>query len=189
MSGALEWPSPPLTDGVVSLAAPAIEDASAIAAGVDSEVLRWLPLPRPYTAEHARAFVQHTRSDAAAGRSLVFVVRADGAVAGSAGLHVGRARAGEPEIGYWIAPHARRRGVATRVVRLMAAHAFAELGARRVELLIQPGNAASRAAATRAGATYEGVRRAGLRFDDTGEVRDAAVYSLLPADCPIWSPD
>ena len=52
---------------------------------------------------------------------------------------------------------------------------------RRLEILIQPGNAPSRRVAERAGATFERVRHNGLVLRDRGVV-DAAVYALQPDD-------
>jgi RimJ/RimL family protein N-acetyltransferase len=84
------------------------------------------------------------------------------------------------EIGYWVAPPARGRGRAAAGTRLLARYAFQTLRPRRVEVLVQTGNVASRRAAERAGTTYEGIRRAGIEMH--GEPVDAAVYAFLPDD-------
>ncbi len=51
------------------------------------------------------------------------------------------------EIGYWIAPAARRQGVAARAVELVSAWAFATLPLERIELMPYAGNDASAAVA------------------------------------------
>ena len=82
--------------------------------------------------------------------------------------------------GYWVAAPARGRGVATRAIRLLCAFAFAELGAKRVELWIEPVNAASLRVAEAAGFHREGLLRSFMHVG--GERRDMLMYSLLPSD-------
>ena len=110
---------------------------------------------------------------------MLTAVEADGEFVGSAGLHLTPGALG-PGVGYWIAPWARGHGYAAE-----AAHALAEwglaLGAPRVHLLADVGNAASQAAAARAGFTREGVLRSCLDYRD-GSRGDAVVFSRLPED-------
>jgi RimJ/RimL family protein N-acetyltransferase len=177
----LRWPERGLSDAVVTLDRMSQADVPAIVAAIDEEILRWLPLPAPYTTDDAVAFLGWQAEMAERGLTLNFAVRSapGGPLLGSMGLHF-RSGPGVGEIGYWIAPSARRQGLATAGIRLIAAFAFTAYGPRRVELLVQPGNVYSRRAALRAGATYEGIRRAGI--DDRGDPRDAAVFSFLPTD-------
>ena len=79
---------------------------------------------------------------------------------------------GQAEIGYWVAPWARGRGVATAATRALTAHAFGA-GLARLELLTQPENAASQRVALAAGYRREGVRRS------AGPGRDGGRYDLL----------
>lgn len=83
-------------------------------------------------------------------------------------------------LGYWIAPQDRRRHHATRALRLAAGFAFDTLGARRVEILIDPSNAPSRRTALRAGAIYEGLRRNAMRKG--GKDYHSEVYALVLSD-------
>jgi RimJ/RimL family protein N-acetyltransferase len=80
------------------------------------------------------------------------------------------------EVGYWLFPHARGRGVATRAVRAVAREAFAS-GLWRLEAHVRVGNEASDRVLERAGFTREGVKRRYLRHGG-GRV-DATIYSLL----------
>lgn len=82
------------------------------------------------------------------------------------------------EVGYWVGPAGRGRGVAPRAVRLLANWAFAEGGLARLELLIEPANTASLAVAERAGCEREGLLRSKAIVG--GERRDMLLYSLLP---------
>ena len=90
------------------------------------------------------------------------------------------------DVGYWTAPWARRRGVATRAVRLLSGWAIGELGMERISLLTFPGNVASEGVAESAGYTREGVLRAYLEV--RGERRDTTVWSLIAADLDEQAP-
>ncbi|MPZ88186.1 MAG: GNAT family N-acetyltransferase [Nitriliruptorales bacterium] len=177
----LRWPPQPLTDGVVVLDRMTRRDLPTLVGAIDDHILRWLPLPSPYTHVDAIAFLEWQQEMADRGVTLNFAVRteAGGPLVGSAGLHF-RNGPRVAEVGYWITAPARGRGLAARAMRLLAGLAFDHYDARRLEALILPDNTASRRAAERAGAVYEGVRRHGL--EARGEPFDAAVYSLLPSD-------
>jgi len=83
-------------------------------------------------------------------------------------------------IGYWLAPHARGRGVATHAVRLIAGWAFRDLQLARLEITCGPDNRASQRVAERCGFIREGVLRAHIPFKGTR--RDTVVFSLLPGE-------
>ena len=65
----------------------------------------------------------------------------------------------------------------TRAVLLLSRWAFENLHAERIEVTIEPENAASRAVVERAGYTFEGVLRSHTVIKGTR--RDMAMYSLL----------
>ena len=166
-----------LTDGALELRSPTEADAPAIArACQDPEIKRWLPqMPSPYTEADALAYV---RGEAVPGElSLVVVV--DGALVGAIGLR--RPGAGIGELGYWCAADRRGEGWTTRAVRLLARHAFDQLEVERLQLVAEPGNAASRRVAVKAGFTPEGILRAYIRHRD-GRRTDAVMFSRLPGD-------
>lgn len=181
-AGPLRWPGQPLSDGVVVLDRQVEADVPAIVAGCsDAEAQRWLALPSPYTTGDAYAWLREHREEAERGKNLDFAIRLAGqpALVGSIGVHFARCRAGESEIGYWVAPAARGRGVARRAIVLLAGHVFVTWHPRRIEILIHPANVASRRAAEGAGASFEGIRARAIRNRD-GTVADAAVYALFP---------
>lgn len=80
------------------------------------------------------------------------------------------------EVGYWLFPQARGRGLATQAVRAVAHEVFAS-GLWRLEAHVRIGNDASERVLERAGFTREGTKRRYLRHDG-GRV-DATVFSLL----------
>ena len=133
----------------------------------------------PYTPEDARKFVEDSaRKEREDRTSLSCVIEADGELVGTRGLYLRGGRLG-PEIGYTIPPWGRRLGYASE-----AAHALAQwglLGAPRVHLFVDVGNAASQATAVRAGSTAEGTVRACLENRD-GSRADAVLFGRLAGD-------
>jgi RimJ/RimL family protein N-acetyltransferase len=83
------------------------------------------------------------------------------------------------EIGYFVLPGARGRGVATTIARMLAEHAFS-LGVERVAAYVNVGNAASERVLERAGFTREGVVRSMPKPD--GRRVDKTLFSLLPGE-------
>jgi RimJ/RimL family protein N-acetyltransferase len=82
--------------------------------------------------------------------------------------------------GYWLAPQARGRGVASCAVRLLAQWGFTKLGLARLELTCGPDNDASQRVAARCGFVREGVMRDHMSFK--GGRRDTVIFSLLPGE-------
>lgn len=102
-----------------------------------------------------------------------------GEILGGAALHHLDADRRIIEIGYWLFPRARGRGVATKVARAMAEHAFA-LGVQRVVAYVNVGNRDSERVLERAGFTREGICRSMPKPD--GRRIDKTVYSLLTGE-------
>lgn len=152
-------PDPPLADGGLVLRVPREDDVPWIVRGCqDPEVPRWTTVPAGYTAVHGREFVDETAVDWAQGTHARFAIVLDGAGAGVVGLH--RLAGGQvPEVGYWVGPWARRRGVATRAARLVVAWAFGDLGREALELRTMVGNTGSERVATALGFHRGPVRR------------------------------
>jgi RimJ/RimL family protein N-acetyltransferase len=84
------------------------------------------------------------------------------------------------ELGIWLAPQVRAAGLAPRALRLVARWLFEACRLERVQLLIQPDNAAMLGAARTAGFTEEGVLQA--YHCERGARVDITMFSLLPAD-------
>jgi RimJ/RimL family protein N-acetyltransferase len=85
------------------------------------------------------------------------------------------------EVGYWVTPEHRGRGVATRGVRGATGFAFAELGLRRVVLFHAVDNPGSCGVALRAGFAQEGLHRQSYRYGD-GEWHDEHSHARLSCD-------
>ncbi len=103
----------------------------------------------------------------------------DRQLVGTIGLGVNAQRV-SGEVFYWMASHARRRGMAVRAVRLMSAWAFDDLALERLEILTHPENEASQRVAVAGGYRYEGTLRSHQPFK--GSRMDSVLFSLIPAD-------
>jgi RimJ/RimL family protein N-acetyltransferase len=177
-------PESPLTDGIVILRLPREADAPAIAAACrDPEIARWIPVPVPYDLEDARAFVASAGAGWVSGREPTFVI-ADATsrtLVGAIAVHRHPDEPGKAAVGYWLAPQARGRGLASRAVGLVVGWAFGlEPALVRMELLTLVGNDASGRVALRSGFVREGVLRRYLPFRD--RLVDAVMFARLRDD-------
>ncbi len=135
----------------------------------------------PATPEAVAAFVQEWTSARAAGTGYGFAgMEASGRCVGFGLLNALHPRHRFANVGYWVRPEAAGRGYGAALTGMLARFGFDALGLQRLELIIEPGNAASQRVAERVGAVYEGHLRHRLCID--GAVRDALLYSLLPSD-------
>jgi RimJ/RimL family protein N-acetyltransferase len=176
---------PTLTDGVVVLDLHTLADVEAHHAGEDEEQARWFGrYPKRSSREQVRAAVERWRESwRTGGPTRAFAVRdaASGTLVG--GCEVRLREDGVASLSWWVFPPHRRRGFASRAVRLACDHAFAYWGVERAEAEVDARNVASRATARRAGFTEEGTLRAywGPDSESSGR-RDVVMYSMLPSD-------
>lgn len=173
-----------LRDDVVLLSAPTLADVDAITSACqDPEVATWTTVPTPYRREHAEGFVTGMVADGwRTGGELVWAVReADGTVLGMVGLH--GVRDGGAEVGYWLAPGARGRGVLHRALLLVLQWAFDAPdgpGLQVVAWRAFAGNWPSWRAVWRVGFRFDGVARLGVARPDGR--RDDWMGSLLAGE-------
>ena len=157
---------PILTDGSLTLRPPRAEDVDAVTAACqDPEIQRWTFVPRPYHREHAVEWIRLAPAAAREGHMVTVLAFEDGRLAGSFSVLEIDHQRGYGEIGYWVAPDARGRGVATRATRLLHDWAAGTLGLTHLEILPHEDNAPSRRVAERAGYADTGERRAAPRGD------------------------
>jgi RimJ/RimL family protein N-acetyltransferase len=179
----IEFPVEGLSDGTVRLRLIGEADLPAIVAACqDREIARWTRVPDSYGDSDAREWldVQQQGREGGSALHLLVVDARDDELLGSIGLVDIDWKDRRGSIGYWVAPGARGRAVATRAVRLLAAWGFDELGLGRVEIKSHPDNAASHRVAERAGFTREGLLRSHALIK--GRRRDMIVFSLLPGE-------
>ncbi len=147
----------------------------------DPELLRWIPLPEPYTLENAEFFVRsYCPHGLASGRFTVWAVRESDTLPLVGAVEVRRDEsAGAASIGCWLTPSARRRGVMTEAVTAVCAYALSPdgLAFERLRWECLPGNEASRRLAEAVGFDFTAAEphavdfRGGQRQALTGELR------------------
>jgi RimJ/RimL family protein N-acetyltransferase len=174
MAMAIRPPKPPLTDGIVTLRPWGEKgDVEAITAACnDRAIAEFLDLiPSPYTEADARAYIELCREGWSDGTLTNFAITdAEG----------GEPDQGVAEVGYWVAPQARDKGVCTRAVRLVSRWLIADHGIERLQLRADEQNVASRKVAEKAGFTEEGILRSSRYNPRLGRRMDFVMYSLLP---------
>ncbi|HZW42754.1 MAG TPA: GNAT family N-acetyltransferase [Agromyces sp.] len=180
MTDSIEFPVEGITDRSIRIRLGADADTAAIVAACqDPEIPRWTRVPEPYDEETAAEWAVESKrqQESGTGLHLVIVDAETDDILGSIGIQEIERDEGRCDIGYFLAPEARRRGVMTSAVRLLGRWVFDNLPVERVQIKIQQQNAASRAVAERAGYTFEGVLRSHTVIK--GRRCDMAMYSLL----------
>lgn len=181
---------PTLRCGDVALRRHTDDDALRIAeACAHPSTQQWLPaLPSPYTLLDAAEYLAGREEQHARGAGVYWAVAdtRDDRLLGAVGLSDVTTRSAE--VGYWVHPDARGRGVATAATRLAVRHALMPedvggLGLERVALRAAEGNVTSQRVAQRAGFTLVGRDRAAERLRD-GTARDFLRYDRLATDPP-----
>ncbi|MEV6039467.1 GNAT family N-acetyltransferase [Nonomuraea sp. NPDC052116] len=148
---------------------------------LDPALQHFVELPSPYRMEDAAFFVEQLAiAGARSGQRLEFLAEeaSTGERLGRVGLWLGAP--GTAEIGYWVDPKARGRGVATDAVRAVCRWAFHAHGLELIEWRAEVGNRASRRVAEKAGFTVEATLR--KRLLHRGIRVDAWVGSLLKGE-------
>ncbi len=151
----------------------------------DAETRRWFNgLPDPYSDEDAAAYVETRMADLAEGTRLSWAVAdpVDDRLLGVVTLFELR-HGVDAEIGYWVHPAERRRGIARGACRMALRHAFVPaddggLGLGRVRAIVAEQHATSRRVVESLGMVHQGRERRLLALGD-GTRADAAIYDLL----------
>lgn len=147
-------PQPTLTDGVVTLRPWRDADSDAVhAACQDEQIQQWTTVPSPYQLTDAEEFIQSAQESWDAGTEAPFAVvsAADGTLVGSCGLVRVDQREQVGEVGYWVAPWARRRGYLTRALAVLEAWAGESTDLATLAALVEEANSASMRSARAAG--------------------------------------
>jgi RimJ/RimL family protein N-acetyltransferase len=184
------WLVPPVVelDGL-RLRPQAERDLDRVVSGcADPACFRWMRLTEPVTPESARSNWDEELDRMARGTGVRWVV-ADAATDVLVGMvslfHMEPRAVGGAELGYWVHPDARGRGVATAAARGAARHALLPvevggLGRARVHALVGADNTSSLRVLAAAGFREVGRERDRLVIE--GRRMDAVLFDLLPAE-------
>jgi RimJ/RimL family protein N-acetyltransferase len=137
-------------------------------------------VPRTYTDDAGRAFIERQRARGAEGDGYSFVIAPEAEPKtgiGSIGLWLQEIESGRASIGYWLIAGARGRGLAALALRSVVGFAFGTLSIPRLHLFVEPWNVASARTAEAAGFHREATLRGWERIED--EQRDADCFALL----------
>jgi RimJ/RimL family protein N-acetyltransferase len=167
----------------LTLRPPLPDDVDTVAAACqDPAIQRYVPVPVPYTRADAASYVSSFCADGwASGERLTWAVVEGGRLVGTVGLH--DVADGAAEIGYWLAPGARGRGIMREAAAAVVDHGFdtgSGLGLARIGWRAYAGNTGSAAVARALGFRFEGVARLGALGRDGRE--DDWLAGLLATD-------
>jgi RimJ/RimL family protein N-acetyltransferase len=148
----------------------------------DPQLHARLGADRPPSAAELGRRAERLEAEMAAGEAVTLTVLEPGSDACRGQINVHRIdwESTRAELGIWLVPQARGRGLASAALRLAAGWLFEACGLERVALLTETDNEAMLGAALAAGFVREGLfrsygRERGLRID-------LVVLSLLPSD-------
>jgi RimJ/RimL family protein N-acetyltransferase len=174
----------PLRFGAYTLDAARPDDVDAVVAAVaDPDIAQW-----NNPARRGDATVRERAERWVAGRTAwtrdhcSWVVRdADGRLLGQVSIHSIDTVPGSGEMGYWLTPDARGRGIGAAAVDTASRFAFDLLGLSRLELFHAVVNEASCRLALRCGYLLEGTARESFVYGD-GRRYDEHLHGRLARD-------
>ena len=121
--------------------------------------------------------VGRARGPVGDGRHLTIAEDQTDALLGGVNFHNIRADHRRAEVGFWLAPWARRRGIGSGAVRAACEWAFGNWELNRIEMTTLPDNEGSLALAQKIGFTREGLLR--QRNFERGKHVDIVMLGVL----------
>lgn len=164
--------------------APQLHEAQTESIDALREHLWFLPwVAEPQTLRSAEARCRQAQGNFLLRLDLPYLAfeRRSGRLVASAGLHRTDWSLPKTEVGYWVRTSEVGKGYASEAVHALTAWALDGLGAKRVALVTDELNHASRAVALRCGFHLEGVLRHAARSPD-GRLRNTCMYARLPGE-------
>jgi hypothetical protein len=173
----------PVHGTLLTLDVPRAADAPEVAAACqDPGIQRFTTVPVPFGPEHADNFLNELCPQLWDEGGASWIIRTYDArtpyVAGTISLRVGLEKTAN--VGYWIAPEWRGRGLMREALQLAVTTAFNLLGFECVILEAHPDNLASIRVAWHCGFRFGGILR-GIGLHQ-GQREDRAVATLLQGD-------
>ncbi len=173
----------PLQVGRYRLDTPASSDtADIVAAFRDPDIALWNPPGGGDVSAEERAPLWIADRGTWTSRHASWVARdVDGTVIGQISLFHLDHEAGTAEVGYWLTPRGRGRGLGAAMLDAATTYAFDELGMFRIELFHAVENEPSCRMALRCGYLLEGRARQSYRYGD-GLRHDEHLHAVLATD-------
>ena len=134
------------------------------------------PLARQWIAENAASWASGD------GRQFAIALPDTDELIGGVNFHNIRTEHHRAEMGFWLAPGARRRGIGSAAVEAACRWAIDRFGLVRIEMTTLPGNEAALGLARKVGFRHEGLLR-GRNFE-RGEQVDIVMLGLLARELP-----
>jgi ribosomal-protein-serine acetyltransferase len=153
-----------------------------------AELMRWMAWPeRHQQPADSESYAVRMHAQFALRESMAMGIwDVEGRFLGGSGFHTPDWKTPKAEIGYFLLPPVRGRGIATDVVRMLVHYAFDHMAVNRVWATCDADNAGSGNVLRRAGFPEEGRMRAETR-DHHGRLRDTLMFGLSSADYPAWA--
>lgn len=147
----------------------------------DERTQQWLgSLPSPYTEADARAWIAGRTQQLATGRTVTWAIADPTTDVLLGAVNVFDVTEHDAEVGYWLHPDVRGRGVMRSAVSAAAGWAFGELGVGRLRAVAAVDNTASRRVIEACGFTHVGGERLGTVTREG--LADVAVYDVVAAE-------
>jgi ribosomal-protein-serine acetyltransferase len=158
------------------------DDADELHALIEAnpDLAEWMPWAAEQDLAATERFVAGAEKQLSEKNGFQAKILSEGKIVGVVGFHSVDRVNRNTSIGYWLAEHARGRGIMTTAVRALVDHAFSQWDLHRLEIHCAPENHRSRAIPERLGFREE----ARLRETELvgGRYLDSVVYGLLEGE-------
>lgn len=172
---------PVLSGSQIRLRPPRRSDIPSIAANANNPaVAKFVPLlPRPYTVDDARQWVNQTQSSARNDTGYHFGIErlTESGIIGMIGLKTPNWNDKNAETGYWLAEPYWGQGFVPEALRLLLGFSFDTLKLHRVYAVTDSGNRQSIRVLEKVGFTHEGTWRKACWMD--GRWSDVFAWGIL----------
>jgi RimJ/RimL family protein N-acetyltransferase len=153
----------------------------------DKTIALYTGIPFPYSQMDASEYIQNSKKVWKKGKSRNFAIieKASGKLAGLIALQFKRKDGPIGELGYWLGPNFRSKGLMGEAARLICRYGFDQEKLERIFGRVYYPNRASARVFERLGFTFEGcLRKQAYRM---GQVFDINMYGILKNEFK-WQP-
>lgn len=171
-------------DESLSLIQPTLEMAQELFEVVDSDrdhLRRFLDFVDSTTSfEPQEQYIKMKLEGYVNGTDRLFLIAYDQKIIGCIDLHFIDINNKKAELGYWLHSSQTNKGIMTKVVKMVCAIGFEDMGLNKLSIRADTENKASNAVAVKSGFSFVGTDKSEVLMYD--EFRDLNKYSLLKAD-------